>query len=69
MRVMQECADCPEVGETCSFVRACEETFLRSSRTCECVCAMSYEFIELRRWNYGYTDKTMPTPVLIQLIY
>jgi len=58
-RVVEECLDC--APETCTIVRACEETLVRSQRSCQCVCPMSSDIVELRRTEFGFTDNTMTT--------
>ena len=63
MRVVETCGDCmgPD-GNDCTLVRACDETLLASTRSCECVCAMSAEIVDSRRVDFGYTDKALSAP-------
>jgi len=56
--VIEECND---NGCSCTIVRACEEIFLASRRTCNCSCVVSDNIVELRRTTFGYTDQTMTT--------
>jgi len=60
MRVVETCSDCmgPD-GNDCTLVRACDDTQLASKRSCNCVCPMSSEIVEMRRVEYGYDDKAM----------
>ena len=62
MRVVETCGDCagPD-GNDCTLVRACDETLLATTRSCDCVCPMSATIKDSRRVDFGYTDKASTT--------